>query len=75
MFRIVEDDGPFFIEDRDVRDETSVTHGVVGWETSVSLIQTQVNPMGGSAFRNLQGIQQRLELGHIMAICAAHDER
>lgn len=75
MFGIVEDDGPFFIGDWDVRDETSVTHGVVGWETPVSLIQTQVNPMGGSAFRNLQGIQQRLELGHIMAICAAHDER
>ena len=75
MFRIVEDDGPFFIEDWDVRDETSVTHDIVGWETSVSLIQTQVNPIGGSAFRNLQGIQQRLELGHIMAICAAHDER
>ena len=75
MFRIVEDDGSFLLGNWDVRDKASVTYDLVGREAPVSLIQAKMNPVSWPAFRNLQGIQQRFELGHIMAICAAHDER
>jgi hypothetical protein len=75
MFEIVKDNGPVFLGYGNVRDEVAVTHDLVGREAPVSLIQAEMKLAGWPALGNLYGIQQRFELGHIMAICAAHDER
>lgn len=74
MLRIIQDDRAFFFRQGHMRNEVAVAHDFMGWRTLVAFVDTEVNFDGRAEFRDDQSIKQGFKLGHIMPVCAAHDE-
>jgi len=72
---IIQDDGPIAVGYRHMGNKVSITHGVIGRDTSIALVDTEVNRVGWSQLWNYERIKQWFKLGHIMSIRAAYDER
>ena len=75
MTRVIQDDCPVLLGHRQVRHIVPIPHGFVGRHPPISLVRTEMSLAVGTHFWHNQRVKQRLKLGHIMSIGAAHDER